>query len=51
MVPRVDGAIVRGREEGRSIREARKVCTSVVDLIHSVLGGQNTAMAWPRWMP
>jgi allantoicase len=37
----VDGTIVRGREEGRSIRGDRKVRKSTVDLIHSMLGGQS----------
>jgi hypothetical protein len=37
----VDGVIVRGREEGRSICGARKVRKSAVDLIHSVLGRQS----------
>jgi hypothetical protein len=37
----VNGAILRGREEGRSARGARKVRKSVIDLIHSVLGGRS----------
>ena len=51
MAPRVDGSTVRGREEERSVRGAEKVRESAVDLIHSVLGGRSTAMAWPRPVP
>jgi hypothetical protein len=51
MAPCVDGATVRGREEGRSVRGARKVRESMVDLIHSVLGGRSMVMPWPRWAP
>ena len=51
MASRVDGAIVRGIEEGRSVRGAEKVRESMVDLIHLVLGGQSAAMAWPGRVP
>lgn len=39
MVPRVDGATVSGREEGRSVHGTRKLREVAVDLIPSARGG------------